>query len=80
MSPGNHSPGARFRAIREAQGKSLRGLSRESGVDPSNLSRIERGLQRPSLGALVRIGKALGLKNLTDTISLFYEEPPEKQP
>jgi transcriptional regulator with XRE-family HTH domain len=63
----------RLRATREAQGKSLRQLSRETGIDPANLSRIERGLQRPSLEALVRIGQALGLRNLVDTIGLFVE-------
>ena len=50
-------------------------------MDPSNLSRIERGLQRPSLSALIAIGEVLGLRNLTDTIGLFLTEavePPEK--
>jgi transcriptional regulator with XRE-family HTH domain len=69
------SPGERLRATREAQGKSLRAVARESGVDASNLSRIERGLQRPSLDALVRIGRVLGLRNLVETIGLFVEDP-----
>lgn len=68
------STAARLRRTREAQGRSLRSVAREAGVDPSNLSRIERGVQQPSLDALVRIGRALHLTNLVDTIGLFVEE------
>jgi transcriptional regulator with XRE-family HTH domain len=74
MSARNLPSGARLRAIREGQGKGLRATAREAKIDPANLSRIERGLQRPSLEALVRIGRALGLRNLVDTIGLFVEE------
>lgn len=35
------------RALREAAGISLRELARELGVDPTTLSRWERGLARP---------------------------------
>jgi transcriptional regulator with XRE-family HTH domain len=69
------SSGARLRATREAQGLSLRYVARKAGVDPANLSRIERGIARPSLNTLVRIGRVLGLKNLVDTVGLFVEEP-----
>jgi transcriptional regulator with XRE-family HTH domain len=64
----------RLRATREAQGKSLRQLARESEIDPANLSRIERGIQRPSVETLRRIGLALGLKNLVGTLDLFVED------
>jgi transcriptional regulator with XRE-family HTH domain len=67
--------GHRLRATREAQGKSLRLVCRRTGIDPSNLSRIDRGLQRPSLDVLMRLGRELGLKNLVETIGLFVEEP-----
>jgi transcriptional regulator with XRE-family HTH domain len=80
MSTGNLPPGARLRAIREGQGKGLRATARVANIDPANLSRIERGLQQPSLDALVRIGRALGLKNLVDTIELFWEPTPPLSP
>lgn len=68
------SSGARLRATREAQGRSLRAVAREAKIDASNLSRIERGIQRPSLDALVRIGQALGLRNVVDAIELFVDD------
>lgn len=65
------SRGTRLRSVREAQGRSVRSLAREAGIDPTHLSRIERGLRRPSVEVLVTLGKALGLKNLVDTLELF---------
>jgi hypothetical protein len=41
---------ARLREVREAQGRSLRSVAKEAGMDPASLSRVERGLQRPSVG------------------------------
>jgi hypothetical protein len=42
-------------------------------MDPASLSRVERGLQRPSVDSLMRIARVLGLRNLTDTLTLFLE-------
>ncbi len=69
----------RLRAAREAQGRSLRDVARESGIDASNLSRIERGIQRPTLDTLVRIGQALGLTNVVDTIGLFVANAQDRE-
>jgi transcriptional regulator with XRE-family HTH domain len=68
------SSGRRLRATREAQGRSLRDVAREAQIDASNLSRIERGIQRPSLDALVRIGQVLGLRNVVNAIELFVDD------
>ena len=67
----------RLRAVREAQGRSLRSVAREAGVDPSYLSRVERGLRRPSVPFLQAVGRALGLRNLVGALDLFWSEPSE---
>jgi transcriptional regulator with XRE-family HTH domain len=62
----------RLRAVREAQGRSLRAVAREAGLDPGQLSRIERGEQRASVDQLISIGRVLGLRDLT-RLDLFRE-------
>ena len=44
--------GTQIRERREAQGTSLRALARECDMSPAHLSKIERGLSRPSLETL----------------------------
>jgi DNA-binding XRE family transcriptional regulator len=65
------SPSA-LRAVREAKGLSLDAAARAAGIDKAHLSRIERGLKRPSLRTLQALGRVLGLRNI---IALFDEEP-----
>ena len=48
-----------MRARRLALGLSLRRLAERSGVTPSDLSRIERGLTDPRLSVARRIAEAL---------------------
>jgi transcriptional regulator with XRE-family HTH domain len=74
MTTARKSP-SRLREVREAQGRSLRSVAKEARIDPASLSRLERGLQRPSVDALMRVGKVLGLRNLTETLALFWESP-----
>lgn len=62
----------RLRAVREAQGRSLRSVAREAGLDPGQLSRIERGEQRASVDQLISIGRVLGLRDLA-RLDLFRE-------
>lgn len=62
----------RLRAAREAQGKSLRGLERETGIDRGTISRIERGKLRPSVPHLIALGRALGLRDLVEVLGRFY--------
>lgn len=47
---------------RKAKGLSLRALQQITGINDSNLSRIERAMLMPQLDTLCRIAKALDLK------------------
>lgn len=49
---------------RNAKGLSLRALQSATGIDDSNLSRIERGVLMPQIDTLIRIASALGVKTL----------------
>ncbi len=60
-----------LRAVREARGKSLREVARDTGLDPGALSRIERGLREPRTGTLRRICQALGLKEAEMILATF---------
>ncbi|MFM2449415.1 MAG: hypothetical protein RIS44_1865 [Pseudomonadota bacterium] len=52
--------GGVIRALRMAKGQSLESVALDAGTDGSNLSRIERGVQRVSADGLQAIAKALG--------------------
>ena len=54
--------GLRIRRERLYQKKSQVELSGLAGISQDNLSKIERGLQEPSLGTLLKIADALHLK------------------
>lgn len=51
--------GRTIRELRLAAGETLEELAHKAGLDASNLSRIERGLQEPSAGCAWRIAEAL---------------------
>ena len=53
--------GARIRRERSAVGLTVRGLAARTGVSPSLISQIERGLARPSVATLFSIANELGL-------------------
>lgn len=53
--------GEDLRALRKAQGMTLSDLARSSGRSVSFLSKIERGLARPSVTALQEVAEALGV-------------------
>lgn len=55
-------------AARAQSGISQRELSKATGIDQSDISKIERGISNPSINTLKRIAEALG-KELTVTIS-----------
>ena len=63
--------GAQIRERREARGISLRGLARECELSPAHLSKLERGLSRPSLEVLTRLVQRLDLYD----IDLFGKGP-----
>jgi transcriptional regulator with XRE-family HTH domain len=53
-----------LRAIREAHGMSLREAARRAELDPTFLSRVERGEERLSVRSLERVARVLGLRDL----------------
>jgi transcriptional regulator with XRE-family HTH domain len=68
----DHTHALRLRAAREAQGKSLRDLQRETGIDRGTISRIERGELRASVPHLIALGRALGIRDLVEVLGRFY--------
>lgn len=71
--------GADLRGLRRAQGLTLKALAEASGRSVSFLSKIERGLARPSITALQEIAEALGVP-----VGWFFETdgpaPAEERP
>ncbi len=55
------SMGARIRAVRKAQGASLKDLGRRIGVSASHVSQVERGIASFSVPALYRVASELGI-------------------
>lgn len=53
--------GDRVRGLRKSKAKTLKQLAADTGLSSGYLSQIERGLAQPSITALVRISKALGV-------------------
>lgn len=70
-----------IRVLRKKRGDTLEQLAFVIGTDPSNLSRIERGIQQPSTESLKVIAAALGT-----TVSTLYastesvDHPPQSIP
>lgn len=54
--------GVRIRQLREQQGISVRDLAKRMQIKHQALSQIELGRGNPTLGTLVKIAKALGVK------------------
>src|SRR2546421_11066070 len=61
-SNGSRPVGPRIRALREAEGLSLRDLADRSGVSAPMLSQVERGETSPTLSVAVRIAAGLELR------------------
>ena len=78
-----HNPlkklGEDLRALRKAQGLTLNDLSAASGRSVSFLSKVERGLARPSVTSLQEVAEALGVP-----VGWFFETdgpaPAEERP
>ncbi|MEI3613600.1 helix-turn-helix domain-containing protein [Pseudogracilibacillus sp. SO30301A] len=71
--------GKRIKNLRETSDISARKLAQMTNLDPSQISKIERGGSKPSLDALERICKALNI-----SLSEFFSEvevglPPEQR-
>lgn len=63
-----------LRAVREAQGFSLRDTAARAEIDPGHLSRVERGDASLSLAALHRLALVLGLTELARHLDLYESE------
>lgn len=56
----NHEIGRRIKSVRQDRGLTLKAVEATSGVSATHVSEIERGAASPTVGALVRIARALG--------------------
>jgi transcriptional regulator with XRE-family HTH domain len=63
-----------LRAVRTARGLSLREVARRAELDPAHLSRVERGLVRPSLRTLAKLARVLELRELAKLLGPFDPE------
>lgn len=61
MSINYEAIGKRIRTIRKSLGLSQAKLAEKSGVEPSNISHIERAATKLSLPTLINIANALGV-------------------
>ena len=71
-----------IRAIRKRQGQTLEQLAIAADTDPSNLSRIERGIQQPSAASLHQLAEVLGtsvseLYAKAEGVQTLAEESPD---
>lgn len=66
------SKGSRLRVLREAQGKSLGHMERTTGFDKGYISKVERGLQRPSIDFLRAAARELGLRDVSEVLERFW--------
>jgi transcriptional regulator with XRE-family HTH domain len=52
--------GKRIKKVRESKHLTLKNIEASAGISATHISEIERGKTSPTLGALIRISKALG--------------------
>ena len=62
MSDAELDVGAKIRAFRKGRGISLVELAKQTGIAPSNLSSIELNKSSPTLGTLLKIAQAFGMR------------------
>lgn len=60
-----------LRAVREAQGLSVREAARRAGLDPTHLSKVERGQANLSIESLNRLAKVLNLRPLAKLLDQY---------
>ena len=63
-----------LRAVRIAQGLSLRECARRADLDPSHLLRVERGDARLSVEALHRLAGVLELRDLARLLAPYVDQ------
>lgn len=54
-------------------------MEQRTGYDRAYISRVERGLQRPSVEFLRVVCRELGLRDAVRTIELFWTGEPEAE-
>ncbi|TFI42489.1 XRE family transcriptional regulator [Rhodococcus sp. 1R11] len=62
--------GDKLRELRSAHGMTLRGLATETGLSPTLLSQVERGVTEPSLKTLRALARVFG-----QSVSTLFEDP-----
>lgn len=62
-----------LRAVRKARGETIQQVSAAVGIDSGNLSRIERGLQKPSLALTERL--ATHFAGAISVVEILWPEP-----
>ena len=62
-----------LRAVRVAQGLTLREAAHRARIDPAHLSRVERGEKQLSVDALARLAAVLGLRDLSRLLAPYAE-------
>jgi hypothetical protein len=65
------TPAHHLRAVRQAQGRSLRDVATPAEIDPAHLSRVERGEKSLSVDSLYRLAKVLGLRELVKQLAPY---------
>ena len=63
-----------LRALREANGLSLRETARQAGVDPAHLLRVERGEAGLSIDSLQRLAQVLGPAQLAKLLDPYVDQ------
>ena len=67
-----------LRRLRVRQNLSQESLAVDAGVDLSYVSRLERGLENPTVGILERLGRALNVEIVEFFVVPAKGEPPPK--
>lgn len=62
MSNNNSSVGSKIKAIRESKNLSIEEITESSGLSKEQIISIEEGQNLPSLGPLIKIARALGVR------------------
>jgi transcriptional regulator with XRE-family HTH domain len=69
-----------LRAVRQARGLGLREVARAADIDPSHLSRVERGKGSLSIEKLAQLAVVLELRELTKLLTPYRPTKGGEQP
>jgi transcriptional regulator with XRE-family HTH domain len=74
------TPAHHLRAVRLAQGRSLRDVAIPAEMDPGHLSKVERGEKNLSVDSLYRLAKVLGLRDLAKQLAPYVTSETKRKP